>query len=586
MARRQAAAERPKLLELLTMLLLGGFVHVAASGEEPGGEQQAEVVFGDEDGDTNQVTLAGGRMRWCISGSPGAAPEGGAGCRCRVVRELRLSLLSDCRLKVTFLEPLGGTWSAVVAQPSLPAGARPREVAEQLLRLAHLERVRVGGAMVQVKGRTVALIGEGCLEPPGHVTEFRPPLRFTLPLAVGNASPLRIEIPGQWQEGNAPGLCVALVERPEDCARAFQSGRACTATPLWHLSDHEKFLAFEVPLPSFPLLAKGGALASHHSVCLRGVGPLPPYLPDAKPGLVLLGQVEYYRLPQVRFLLKEVRVGVRTFLNPGWRERIVLECWNCTAQSSIAIQPIQLGHLCRGLAQQSLAALAAAVRDGQVPANVDMLHHKNSMVDEIVSSGGAAASLEAVKGCEAPIPGPCLRWDEGFRDVAIVGLSDDGPLGAGEASFTVESSRRLLTKERQLLFHRRSALCFYPDEKVSSGWLVGFVAVHMDSPDLQAFIGFVCFFGVALPLICLVSSLLHYNKNERCKQHVHILRLAYQRSQLDREIGARGRVRQGRAGAAGSSAGWAAGAGGVPTATGATPETWQFVSLLSGPHFI
>ncbi|OLP96731.1 hypothetical protein AK812_SmicGene21013 [Symbiodinium microadriaticum] len=51
-----------------------------------------------------------------------------------------------------------------------------------------------------------------------------------------------------------------------------------------------------------------------------------------------------------------------------------------------------------------------------------------------------------------------------------------------------------------------------------------------------AFIGFVCFFGVALPLICLVTALLHYNKYERCKHHVRHLRLEYQREQLEREL--------------------------------------------------
>merc|ERR1712137_1140172 len=42
--------------------------------------------------------------------------------------------------------------------------------------------------------------------------------------------------------------------------------------------------------------------------------------------------------------------------------------------------------------------------------------------------------------------------------------------------------------------------------------------------------------GVALPLVCLVTGLLHYNKNERCKHHVRQLRLEYQRDQLEREL--------------------------------------------------
>lgn len=46
--------------------------------------------------------------------------------------------------------------------------------------------------------------------------------------------------------------------------------------------------------------------------------------------------------------------------------------------------------------------------------------------------------------------------------------------------------------------------------------LVGFAAVQMDGPDMQAFIGFVCFFGVALPLICLVASGRHDRNRLLC----------------------------------------------------------------------
>mmetsp|Transcript_86057 Transcript_86057/g.168313 ORF Transcript_86057/g.168313 Transcript_86057/m.168313 type:complete len:171 (-) Transcript_86057:47-559(-) len=106
-------------------------------------------------------------------------------------------------------------------------------------------------------------------------------------------------------------------------------------------------------------------------------------------------------------------------------------------------------------------------------------------------------------------------------------------------TFVLESARRLLARERQILFHHRSALCFYPAGDASSGWLVGFAAVQMDGLDMQAFIGFVCFFGVALPLICLVTALLHYSKYERCKQHLQQLRLEFQREQLEREMASR-----------------------------------------------
>merc|ERR1712039_528883 len=150
---------------------------------------------------------------------------------------------------------------------------------------------------------------------------------------------------------------------------------------------------------------------------------------------------------------------------------------------------------------------------------------------------------------------------------SLIGRLTSLPRGDDRATFVLESSRRLLAQERQVLFHRRSAICFYPAvtgingsvAPALEGWLVGFAAVHMDGADMQAFIGFVCFFGVALPLICLVSALLHYNKYERCRQHLHQMRLEFQRDQLDREISAR---RSGRtSGVAGRQA-----IGGVSTA--------------------
>ena len=54
--------------------------------------------------------------------------------------------------------------------------------------------------------------------------------------------------------------------------------------------------------------------------------------------------------------------------------------------------------------------------------------------------------------------------------------------------------------------------------------------------DVQAFVGFVCFFGIALPLICMVTVLLHVNKQQQCKQHVQEIRLQVQREQLAREM--------------------------------------------------
>merc|ERR1719324_406814 len=110
------------------------------------------------------------------------------------------------------------------------------------------------------------------------------------------------------------------------------------------------------------------------------------------------------------------------------------------------------------------------------------------------------------------------------------------PQGKDEAIFNVVSTRRLLVKERRMLFHHRTAICFYTDEAAPHGWLVGIAALHMDGPDMQAFVVFVCFFGVVMPLICMVTALLHINKQERCKQHVHQLRSQAQREMMQMEL--------------------------------------------------
>lgn len=113
------------------------------------------------------------------------------------------------------------------------------------------------------------------------------------------------------------------------------------------------------------------------------------------------------------------------------------------------------------------------------------------------------------------------------------------PRGSQEVVFDVESTRRLLVKERRVMFHHRTAVCFYTDEAAPHGWLVGIAALHMDGPDMQAFVVFVCFFGVVMPLICMVTALLHINKQERCKQHVQQLRLQVQREMLSAELSER-----------------------------------------------
>lgn len=138
--------------------------------------------------------------------------------------------------------------------------------------------------------------------------------------------------------------------------------------------------------------------------------------------------------------------------------------------------------------------------------------------------------------CPPPAHGPCSGYLETAFDI---GGPDSGMrvgAAASSAFFTLSSGRRLAAKQRRELFRHPSALCFYPDAASPQGWLTGYVVFHMDGPDVQAFVAFVCFFGIALPLICIVTALLHVNKQQRCRQKVHELRLQVQREQLEREL--------------------------------------------------
>eukprot|EP00929_Paragymnodinium_shiwhaense_P025876 TRINITY_DN15544_c0_g1_i1.p1 TRINITY_DN15544_c0_g1~~TRINITY_DN15544_c0_g1_i1.p1 ORF type:complete len:849 (-),score=172.53 TRINITY_DN15544_c0_g1_i1:50-2596(-) len=414
-------------------------------------------------------------------------------------------------------------------------------------------------------------------------------------------------------------LCVTIVERAEDCGCCAFSGTTsaerrrdhCTADLVFKNGIAEDgHLIFKVQVPDFlAKLSSGGVPPDHgHMVCVQARPIVPSILPgrmaeanasaasgsrrdifSALGAPFVLGRLQYYYLPQVSFNTDITRIGIRTFLNPGWHEELRVPCTNCSTSAPhlnprIAIRPLVTGLDCRGLLQQTLSATAAAVRNGELPANVMIDERAEDALSRLLtavrqngdipsltqvtqaslkSQGNALvnaatnlhASLRAaavqkfaqltnneisqIRHCTIPARGPCDGPLE--KDAFGVGLPADVAPASDDSeedtmTFVVEGSRRLLPKERQTLFHHRSALCLYLEDSATHGWLVGFALVHVDGPDMQAFVGFVCFFGVALPLICLITALLHYNKYEQCRQQLQHLRLSYQREQLDREL--------------------------------------------------
>jgi len=236
------------------------------------------------------------------------------------------------------------------------------------------------------------------------------------------------------------------------------------------------------------------------------------------------------------------RIGVRTFLNPGWYREMYFDCTNCTAANRIAVRPLESRPHCQGL-RGPIAAAILALRHERVPAPSSILGQLK------FGSRGAIVPVPKDVICSPPKHGPCHGYIESAFSVGqwlgndattTVGSSKE-KIGSKDSSnevakFLIHSDTRLAAKQRRHLFHHRSAICFYPDEASPQGWLAGYIEFHMDGPDVQAFVGFVCFFGIALPLICMVTVLLHVNKQQRCKQHVRELRFQLQREQLDFEI--------------------------------------------------
>jgi len=248
---------------------------------------------------------------------------------------------------------------------------------------------------------------------------------------------------------------------------------------------------------------------------------------------LVLGKMVYYPMPHVRFAEGKHVFSVRTFLNPGWQSRFQFRCINCSGVNRIAVHMLEPAAPCKEL-QGTVAAAA------------------NAVATERLQRTGAAAKMPVPPPmrnkmlCPPPQNGPC--W--GYVDQAVnVGSLLEQPATKSSSvetiddsktnsyvTFLLESEDRLPARLRRKLFHRRAAICFYPDDASPSGWLVGYAQFRMDSADVMAFVGFVGFFGIALPLVCFVTFLLHLNKQQRCKQHVQELRLQYQRDQLQQEL--------------------------------------------------
>jgi len=334
----------------------------------------------------------------------------------------------------------------------------------------------------------------------------------SFPVALSQAqapSPIYMKVEGHFAHVDTTKLCVTIVERPQDCnTLAFME--ACESSVL-ESSRLTEYLGFELPSPSFSEL--GMPDSNHnHTVCM--------FVPQFRLVPFRLGRVDYHEYPIMYWLEEAERIGVRTFLNPGWSTLIEVQCVNCSMQNRLVVRSMMVDARCKNRILQERAIAAAAFRENQIARTTK---EQRALWLEFLEKQPVF--------CKAPPRSPCEGYIDNDLGSGLVSTNRDGL-----TRFGMNSTRRLSASEKKDYFHRRSALCFYPNEAFPNGTLIGFAALRMDGRDLQAFVAFVCFFGVVLPLLCMITALLHLNKQERCKQHLHEVRLLLQREQLEREM--------------------------------------------------
>eukprot|EP00927_Polykrikos_kofoidii_P034508 TRINITY_DN29270_c0_g1_i1.p1 TRINITY_DN29270_c0_g1~~TRINITY_DN29270_c0_g1_i1.p1 ORF type:complete len:550 (+),score=56.22 TRINITY_DN29270_c0_g1_i1:168-1652(+) len=400
-------------------------------------------------------------------------------------------------------------------------------------------------------------------------------------------SVVSVRLPGDWTDaaqavnasnatsgnGHAEStFCTVIVRRPADCDRSAFSNMVggCSSKSLWASSDLHHYLEVQFPLPTYSIDSAKAIAAVRDSgftrraekqsfhgwLCVRGIGDVSANRAYAHVratvtanGFVephLLGKLKYVRQPKIVFTNDLVRIGVRTFLNPGWHSEIHLSCENCTAGSRIALRPLTFDLACKSTRYVSVVTVAAAVRAGQMPMSVEMFPGSSvdSQLLDITRRRGANI-IGIPTSCHVPKQGPCA----GLLDkdsVLSVGMplnrtEDDGGRDAFDGNrksetFVMESHQRLPAKDHHAFRNHRLAICFYPDETMPDGWLVGFASVHSDANDTQVLVLSACFFFAILPVLCAFTALLHCNKCMRSRDHAHRRRLAVQLEQLSRDF--------------------------------------------------
>lgn len=224
---------------------------------------------------------------------------------------------------------------------------------------------------------------------------------------------------------------------------------------------------------------------------------------------------------------------VKVFLNPGWHLEIPIKCINCTrTQNIVAIKPY---------AGTCVDDLIAADVPEEVPNLPDLRRINEAMGEDGFRLGNEfIRSIQKDENCEKRAPDvPCggLASDNALAYAYMEENPNTGEFGKDSVVFLLSSQSRVVVRKHELVTRQ---FCFYADNNTVDGVVVGDVTFKLDADDMQAFVVFIIFFGVAMPIICVVSGLLHIHKMDKCREVQRQGLFDLERERMERELVQRG----------------------------------------------
>ena len=205
-----------------------------------------------------------------------------------------------------------------------------------------------------------------------------------------------------------------------------------------------------------------------------------------------VGQLDFYAPPELHidshpaFPLQIIEF--RIFANFGWNHRFPLvACDGCdSSYNTVALKRIQPGLAACSGRREERNPLANAVTDSDQP--VDFFPFALSVMD---------FQLEI--------------W-------------------------TFSSERLSLSGPDATGMKEPMQVCFYADRNLENGVYLGDVEFKLSESDTGALVVFLLYLGIAFPVICLLTTLLHCYRLKRHRQWVISVKHYFQRLQLEQEM--------------------------------------------------